>query len=160
MARLKTKGFKELQKKLKSMSTEVRDKAALKGTAAMARVIRDEARYRVYTAPAPWTVYYGSKGGVRAKQTFPAGSVADAIIMKRIPPSERAGFLSKHLVTVRKGGQFAAVERAALMMEYGNSNGNARFKPFLRPSLRAKQREAIKEAEKVINRELAKGWNK
>lgn len=162
MARRRSKvtGLKQLQEKLQALKGSAKEKAAQRGTAVMARVIRDEAKKTVHKAPAPWTVYYGSKGGSRKKLTYQPGSVAEVVIIKRLPASEIGKrYISKHLLTVKRGGR-PALERAALMMEYKVQRQTKSFKPFIKPSLRKRRKQALAEAEAVISEEILKVWTK
>lgn len=159
MGKAKLKGMEQLKKKLKNMQ----DRKAIQpiaehATAMAAKLVRDEIKAKVYTASGPWTVYYGAKGkGNRTKYTFPAGTVAAAIIMKNIPEMERGGLLAKHIVTIRSSGDFAPVARAAILMEHGVMEGKTQ--PVFRNTFEAKQAEAQREAEKIMEKGIAKLWN-
>ena len=158
--RAKMTGMKELQQKLKALKGEALTKAAQRGTAVMSRVVRDEAKKSVHKAPKAWTVYYGSKKSKRQKLTYAPGSVASVVIIKRLPKSELSKrFLSKHVLTVKRGNK-PALERAALMMEYKVKRKKRSFKPFIKPSLRRKRKEALADASAVISEEILKAWIK
>lgn len=158
MAKMGLKGMDGLVKKLKAMQDKSKIVGIAEfGTAMAAKQVRDEIRAAAYVASGPWTVYYGPKGH-RVPYTKQAGSVATAIIMKRIPVSERGGKLSIHIVTIRRTGENAPVERAALLMEYGAMSGAA--KPFFRNTFEANREQASKELNKAVSSALEKLWDK
>ena len=66
--------------------------------------------------------------------------------------------LSKHIVTIRRTGENAPVERAALLMEYGAMAGGA--KPFFRNTFEANRSAALKELETAVDSAIQKLWDK
>lgn len=160
MAKSGLKGMDAFNKKLKTMQ----DRKALQplseyATAMAAKHVRDEIKAKVHIASGPWTVYYGSKGkGNRKKYTFPAGTVAAAIIMKNIPDMERGGLLAKHIVTIRQSGDWAPVARAAIMMEHGVMTGGSNA--FFRNTFEAEKGKAMQAMDEVMDAGIQKLWDK
>ena len=160
MGKMGFKGVAAFRKKLKAMQDpKTLQPLAEHATAMAAKHVRDEIKAKVHIASGPWTVYYGPKGkGNRTKYTFPAGTVAAAVIMKNIPEMERRGLLAKHIVTVRSSGDWAPVSRAAIMMEVGVMAGGTNS--FFRATFEAEKMAATRAMDEVLEQGIIKLWNK
>ena len=159
MGKMGFKGVDAFKKKLKAMQDpKTLRPLAEYATAMAAKHVRDEIQAKVHIASGPWTVYYGPKGGERTKYTFPAGTVAAAVIMKNIPEMERGGLLAKHIVTVRSSGDWAPVSRAAIMMEVGVMTGGTNS--FFRSTFEAERVAALRAMDEVLEQGIIKLWNK
>lgn len=143
---IKIAGLQELGERMRKLSTKVSTSLAGSATGAAAKVVKLAAIQNVRTSPSVET-----------------GSLAGAVISKKLPKGDLAGLSSAHIVTVRgKGskrpysskGKRISIAPHARFVELGTANMAA--EPFLRPALQ----ENIQPAIQAMTRRLADGLQK
>lgn len=152
-------GLNELHKKMQKLINGVNGEISKKATGRGAAIIRDEAVKVAYKAPAPYRIYNKNSTGGKTATVVQPGHVARSIIMKRLPPSERLGMTSKHIVTVSNSKEIPkGARQIATFVEYGINMSQAH--PFMRNAYDSKKGESRKEAAKVLIQGVNKQWKK
>lgn len=149
-ARVKSKGLRDVMKKLAKLGSEKEiSLAAVKATAKGGVFLRDKAKTRCYVAAAPYTVTYQGR-----RVTLMPGTLADEIIVKRIPQSElKGGLTAMHIVTVRQKDDAAAnIGKIANIYESRH--------PFLRPTAQANGEQAKKLAITSLEKDVINLWTR
>jgi HK97 gp10 family phage protein len=147
---IKLNGFKEIGKTLKTLETKVATKVVRKGVAKMAQIVRKDMRKRAPRKTGKlkkelrYKIVKSKKGGFTASVgafngAFYANFIEKGTKRHVIKPKGRRKVLS-----------FGGKSVASVV----HPGTNAR--PFIEPAFKASQDEAIKQAGKVIMRELIK----
>lgn len=125
----------------------------------MGAMIRDEAKVRAHKAPANYRVHVASGGDKRRKKgdgvyrEFKPGTVAEAIIIKKLDKSEAKGLAASLLITMR-----GEPKKFGNLLEYGSRNKTGAPMPFMRPAYDAKIKEAEQLGQGILSKEVAKLW--
>ena len=138
-ANFKIKGLKELNKELKSLPSDMRNKALAGATGAAARLIRDQA---ISNAPDDTG---NLKGAIRSQKK-----------------KGRSKWVSKYQVNIKPKGKITILTRGK--NRRSNSTYYARFiedgtvkhpaAPFMRPAYQAKKEQAVQEFKRVLSKKI------
>jgi HK97 gp10 family phage protein len=143
MASFEVKGLRELGESLKKLDRNMALKLSWQATGAAARVVKKGAKRNIVSSPS-----------VRSR------GLLNAVIVKRLPKSERQDLTAAHIVTVRgrgkrsRKGVFTAGAPYAHLVEFGTVHMPA--EPFLGPALRNGQTEAANAMKKSLERGIAR----
>jgi hypothetical protein len=124
----------------------------------MGIMIRDEAKRIAHRAPAAYRVHVPSSGERRKKGKgeyieYQPGTVADAIIIKKLQKGELKGLPAALIVTLR-----GEPKKFGNLLEYGSRNKTGAPMPFMRTAFDSKIAEAEQLGQEKLKAAVERKW--